>query len=60
LQDGLENTANPTPNTIVITPLFRSDYYTSGSIDADFIEKDINWIRMRDITFELQVRQNVT
>jgi hypothetical protein len=50
LQDGLENTANPTPNTIVITPLFRSDYYTSGSIDADFIEKDINWIRMRDIT----------
>jgi len=50
LQDGLENTANPTPNTIVITPLFRSDYYTTGSIDADFIEKDINWLRMRDIT----------
>lgn len=55
LQDGLENTANPTPNTIVITPLFRSDYYTAGSIDADFIEKDINWIRMRDITLSYKL-----
>jgi TonB-linked SusC/RagA family outer membrane protein len=55
LQDGLENTANPTPNTIVINPLFRSDYYTSGSIDADFIEKDINWIRMRDITLNYRL-----
>ena len=51
LQDGLENTANPTPNNIVITPLFRSDYYAQGTIDADFIEKDVNWIRLRDITF---------
>lgn len=55
LQDGLENTANPTPNTIVITPLFRSDYYTSGTIDADFVEKDINWIRMRDITLSYRL-----
>ncbi|HYH16481.1 MAG TPA: SusC/RagA family TonB-linked outer membrane protein [Flavisolibacter sp.] len=55
LQDGLENTANPTPNTIVINPLFRSDYYTSGSIDADFIEKDINWLRMRDITLNYRL-----
>ncbi len=55
LQDGLENTANPTPNTIVITPLFRSDYYTSGTIDADFIEKDIDWVRLRDITLSYKV-----
>jgi hypothetical protein len=55
LQDGLENTANPTPNSIVITPLFRSDYYTSGTLDADFIEKDIHWIRMRDITLNYRL-----
>jgi len=59
LQDGLENTANPTPNSIVITPLFRSDYYTSGSIDADFIEKDINWIRMRDITLSYNLSKKL-
>ncbi|MGI8582336.1 MAG: SusC/RagA family TonB-linked outer membrane protein [Chitinophagaceae bacterium] len=50
LFDGLENTANPTPNTIVITPLFRSDFYSSGTLAYDFVEKDINWIRMRDIS----------
>jgi len=55
LLDGLENTANPTPNTIVITPLFRSDYYTSGTLAADFIEKDINWLRMRDITLSYRL-----
>ncbi len=55
LNDGLQNSANPTPNTIVISPLFRSDYYSSGSIDEDFIERDINWIRMRDITLSYKV-----
>lgn len=55
LNDGLQNSANPTPNTIVISPLFRSDYFSSGSIDEDFIERDINWIRMRDITLSYKV-----
>jgi hypothetical protein len=51
LNDGLQNTANPTPNTIVVTPLFRSDYYTTGGgTSQDFIEKDVNWVRLRDIT----------
>lgn len=51
LNDGLQNTANPTPNTIVINPLFRSDYYTTGGgTSQDFIEKDVSWLRMRDIT----------
>ena len=55
LNDGLQNTTNPTRNTIAINPLFRSDYYTSGSIEEDFIERDINWIRMRDITLSYKV-----
>jgi ferric enterobactin receptor len=49
LNDGLQNTANPTPNNIVITPLFRSDYYTTV-VAEDFIERDVHWVRMRDIT----------
>jgi hypothetical protein len=55
LADGLQNTANPTPNTIVINPLFRSDYYQSGSIEEDFIERDINWLRMRDMTLSYKL-----
>jgi TonB-linked SusC/RagA family outer membrane protein len=49
LNDGLQNTANPTPNNIVITPLFRSDYYTTVAAE-DFIERDVHWVRMRDLT----------
>jgi TonB-linked SusC/RagA family outer membrane protein len=55
LADGLENTANPTQNSIVVVPLFRSDFYTAGTLAADFIEKDINWIRMRDITLSYRL-----
>ncbi len=55
LNDGLQNTSNPTPNNIVITPLFRSDYYSAGTISEDFIEKDIHWIRLRDITLGYQL-----
>ena len=52
LNDGLQNTANPTPNTIVVTPFFRSEYYGSGTgtVSEDFIERDVNWVRMRDLT----------
>jgi hypothetical protein len=51
LNDGLQNSTTPTQNTIVITPFFRSDYYSGGTIAEDFVERDVNWIRMRDITF---------
>jgi ferric enterobactin receptor len=49
LQDGLENTDNPTVNTIAITPYFRSSYYNGIFAEADFIE-EVNWLRMRDIS----------
>ena len=50
LNDGLQNTTNPTPNNILVTPFFRSDYYTLGTIAEDFIEKDVDWVRMRDLS----------
>ncbi len=59
LSDGLQNTSNPTPNNIVVTPLFRSDYYTLGSISQDFIERNVHWIRLRDLKFEYQLPANL-
>ncbi len=51
LRDGLENTAHPTKNTIVVVPASSPGYY-SGISEELFIEKDINWLRLRDVTFE--------
>jgi hypothetical protein len=49
LRDGKENTANPTPNNIVVIPAIQTGYYVSMSEEL-FIEKDINWFRLRDVT----------
>lgn len=52
MKDGLQNTANPTRNTITIDPSRDANFWstTFGLPEIDFIEKDINWVRMRDIT----------
>jgi ferric enterobactin receptor len=50
LRDGLENTANPTPNNLVITPYISTTYYSTYFTTADFIQKDVNWVRLKDIT----------
>jgi TonB-linked SusC/RagA family outer membrane protein len=49
LRDGKENTATPTKNNIVIVPNYQTGYYT-GISEELFIEKDINWMRLRDVT----------
>ena len=49
LQDGLENTANPTRNNISVTPYYNDNYYRLLP-EEEFIEKDVNWLRLRDIT----------
>lgn len=50
LNDGLQNTENPTPNTIAVTPYFNSNYYTTNVAPEMFIEKNIKTIRLRDVT----------
>ena len=50
LRDGLENTATPTMNTIQVTPATRNDFYNVAFVESDFIEKSINWLRLRDVT----------
>ncbi len=49
LRDGLENTDNPTRNSIVVVPALNNSYYLSMSEEA-FIEKDVNWLRLREVT----------
>jgi outer membrane receptor protein involved in Fe transport len=49
LRDGKENSANPTPNNIVIVPAVQTLYYQNMSEEL-FIEKNINWLRLRDVT----------
>jgi TonB-linked SusC/RagA family outer membrane protein len=55
LKDGLQNTASPTPNNIAINPYYNNAFYNSSVIDYDFIEKDVNWFRLRDITLNYQI-----
>ena len=59
LNDGLQNTSNPTKNTIVIIPNFVSNYYTTMP-DEEFIEKDVNWFRLRDITLNYRLPEKLT
>ena len=50
LNDGFQNTTNPTKNTITVYPYYRSDYYSAGNVtESDFIET-VNWMRLRDAT----------
>ena len=49
LRDGKENSDTPTPNSIVVVPAVQTSYYTNISEEL-FIEKNINWLRLRDIT----------
>jgi hypothetical protein len=48
LKDGKEDTADPTVNNIVIVPAVQTAYYTNMSEEL-FIQKNINWVRLRDI-----------
>lgn len=49
LQDGKQNSDTPTQNSVVIVPAYQNSYYNSMSEEL-FIEKNINWIRLRDVT----------
>lgn len=54
LADGLQNSANPTINTIVVIPYFQSTYYTTLP-DEEYIQHDVNWLRLRDITLNYRL-----
>ena len=58
LRDGKENSANPTTNNIAVVPAVQTGYYTNMSEEL-FIEKNINWVRLRDITLSYAVPERL-
>ena len=50
LKDGLENTTTPTKNNIVVLPYLNQGYYTAAFPEEYFIEKDVSYMRLRDLT----------
>ncbi len=62
LNDGLQNTATPTANTIQITPFYNSTAYygeSTGMPDEEFVQHNVNWLRLRDITLAYLMPQSV-
>lgn len=57
LNDGLQNSATPTQNTIVVIPAYNDQYYTTMP-EEEFIEKDVNWFRLRDLTINYTFSKN--
>jgi TonB-linked SusC/RagA family outer membrane protein len=58
LNDGLQESANPTRNSIVINPYFQNDIYTARSLAVDYVEHDVNWLRLRDVTLSYSLNNN--
>nr|WP_121270228.1 SusC/RagA family TonB-linked outer membrane protein [Pedobacter schmidteae] len=59
LKDGLENTDNPTRNTISVTPYYTSVYYTTNVSPEMFIERNIKTLRLRDVTLSYDLPQSL-
>ena len=58
LRDGREDSANPTVNNIVVIPGSQTLYYT-GMSEELYIEKDINWVRLKDVTLSYTLPERV-
>jgi hypothetical protein len=58
LRDGKENSATPTTNNIVVVPAVNTNYYLAISEEV-FIEKDIDWFRLRDVTVNYELPERV-
>lgn len=59
LNDGLQETDNPTPNNIVVTPYYNQAFYSTGMPEEEFVEKNINWLRLRDVTINYTFNKKV-
>ncbi|MEK0422534.1 MAG: hypothetical protein RLZ95_444 [Bacteroidota bacterium] len=56
LKDGKENTSTPTKNNVKFIPQNNYLYYSTMPEEA-FIEKDINWFRLRDISLNYNLKK---
>ena len=55
LRDGKENTSNPTANDIQVTPQTRSDFFSAALPEEAFVEHNINWLRIRDVSLNYKL-----
>ncbi|MES1249460.1 MAG: hypothetical protein ABUL46_02185, partial [Chitinophaga rupis] len=53
--DGQENSVHPTKNNITVTPYYQQNYYTVMP-DEEFIQRNVNWFRLRDLTLNYTFR----
>ncbi len=58
LNDGLQNSSTPTVNTLAIVPQYLSSYYSSLP-DEEFIQKNVNWFRLRDLTLNYMLPERI-
>ncbi len=58
LNDGLQNSPTPTPNTIQIVPQFSSYYQDGRLYPGNFMERDVNWVRLRDFTINYKLKKS--
>ncbi|MFT3844893.1 MAG: SusC/RagA family TonB-linked outer membrane protein [Lacibacter sp.] len=58
LNDGKQETTNPTVNTIAVIPAFSQTYYTAMP-EEEFIEKNVNWFRVRDISISYNFKNKL-
>ena len=57
LNDGLQDSDKPTANTIQIYPQFQS-YYQDGRFYAvNFVERDVNWMRLREVSLRYNLKK---
>ncbi|QXP64734.1 SusC/RagA family TonB-linked outer membrane protein [Polaribacter sp. HaHaR_3_91] len=58
IQDGNENSANPTQNTIAVDySMYGSSIFTGG--DEDWLEKDVNYLRMQELRFSYRLDEDL-
>ncbi len=57
LNDGLQNTANPTKNTIAIPVAYMQNYYQNMP-EQEFVQHNVNWLRLRDVTLSYSLPPN--
>ncbi len=59
VKDGKEETETPTENTKEIIPIANDNFFTSVIQAEDFIERDINWVRLSDITLTYDLPKSI-
>lgn len=59
VKDGKEESEAPTVNTKEVIPISNEQYFSVAIQPEDFVERDINWLRLRDITIRYDLPRNL-